>query len=104
MLKTYIKLNIIPLLALILLITCASPGKKNQNKVKKDMINFKKGTYGFDKSFFKENSIEIVELKDKASRAGILIAPGYQGRVMTSTAEGDEGLSFGWINYKFAPL
>lgn len=64
------------------------------------MINFEKGTYGYDKNFLKKNSIEIVELQDKDSNASVLLAPGYQGRVMTSTAGGDEGLSFGWINYK----
>ncbi len=64
------------------------------------MIKFKKGTYGYDKNFLKKNSIEIVELQDKDSNASVLLAPGYQGRVMTSAAGGDEGLSFGWINYK----
>ncbi|NLO03454.1 MAG: hypothetical protein GX126_14235 [Bacteroidales bacterium] len=64
------------------------------------MINFEKGTYGYDKNFLKKNIIEIVELKDKDSNASVLLAPGYQGRVMTSTAGGDKGLSFGWINYK----
>ena len=27
--------------------------------------------------------------------------PAYQGRVMTSTAGGDDGMSFGWINHSF---
>ncbi|MEM1070851.1 MAG: DUF6786 family protein, partial [Planctomycetota bacterium] len=30
--------------------------------------------------------------------AAIVVIPQYQGRVMTSTARGDEGLSSGWIN------
>ena len=28
----------------------------------------------------------------------MIFNPAYQGRVMTSTAEGDGGMSFGWIN------
>jgi len=30
----------------------------------------------------------------------LAICPGYQGRVMTSTSGGREGLSYGWLNYK----
>jgi hypothetical protein len=39
----------------------------------------------------------VVELHENDSR--ILIAPAYQGRVMTSSCKGDSGYSFGWINY-----
>ena len=30
----------------------------------------------------------------------VLVSPKYQGKVFTSTASGDSGRSFGWINYK----
>src|SRR6185295_12200589 len=30
--------------------------------------------------------------------AKVAVAPAWQGRVLTSTAGGDSGLSFGWIN------
>jgi hypothetical protein len=33
--------------------------------------------------------------------AKLLVVPGYQGRVMTSTAGGDNGSSYGWINHSF---
>ena len=59
-----------------------------------------KGKYGYDVAFFSEKRIETIELKDNESRACLLLVPGYQGRVMTSTVEGNEGVSFGWINYK----
>ena len=32
--------------------------------------------------------------------AAVVVAPAYQGRVMTSTATGDGGSSYGWLNYK----
>lgn len=59
----------------------------------------KVGTYGYDKQFLEENEIEIIELKNPDSEASVLISPQYQGRVMTSSAVGLEGMSFGWINY-----
>ncbi|OFX51310.1 MAG: hypothetical protein A2066_18005 [Bacteroidetes bacterium GWB2_41_8] len=44
--------------------------------------------------------MQTIELKDDKSEARILLIPAYQGRVMTSSANGNAGESFGWINYK----
>lgn len=55
------------------------------------------GTYGYDR-YFLNNYIDLVELTN--GDAKILVAPAYQGRVMTSTCTGDTGKSFGWINYE----
>ncbi|KJF45107.1 DUF6786 family protein [Draconibacterium sediminis] len=60
---------------------------------------FEQGTYGYDVAFLKENNIETVELKDENTGAMVLLAPGYQGRVMTSSANKEKGNSYGWINY-----
>jgi len=56
-----------------------------------------KGTYGFDAAFLKKHSSHLVQLQD--SNMKILLSADYQGRVMTSTATGDSGSSYGWINY-----
>ncbi len=61
----------------------------------------KPGSYGYDVDFFRKHNIEFVELTGEDSLSKVLIAPGYQGRVMTSTAGGHEGDSYGWINYRF---
>ena len=37
-------------------------------------------------------------LSDSKGLAKVAVSPAWQGRVMTSTAGGDAGLSFGWIN------
>lgn len=84
-------------ISLSFLMACSSAGNKNSYQMKKTFI---KGTYGFDSVFFAENKIKTIELKDVESRSRILLVPGYQGRVMTSTANGIEGTSFGWINYE----
>jgi hypothetical protein len=83
----------------IFLVGCSSSGSKNSNKVKEEIDGFEQGTYGYDISFLNENKIETIELKDENSGAQVLLAPGYQGRVMTSSANFNEGTSFGWINY-----
>lgn len=54
-------------------------------------------TFSDDVEFLKKHT-EIITLQDKSGRAKVALAPDWQGRVMTSTAAGDGGLSFGWIN------
>ncbi|HYW79875.1 MAG TPA: DUF6786 family protein [Thermoguttaceae bacterium] len=55
--------------------------------------------YGQVKQFLAEHT-DIVELKnDKQGR--LIVCPEYQGRVMTSTVDGDDGMSFGFICYDF---
>lgn len=52
-------------------------------------------TYQEDVAFMKRHT-EIIEISSGLSR--VAIAPAYQGRIMTSTAAGPEGMGFGWIN------
>jgi len=41
----------------------------------------------------------VIVLSDAAGQAQVAVVPAFQGRVMTSTAEGPGGRSFGWINF-----
>ena len=58
------------------------------------------GTYGYDLDFFATKGIGTLELKGAGGLARVLLVPAFQGRVMTSTTGGENGRSFGWINYK----
>src|SRR5258706_1856747 len=87
------------LIILSLFPTAYETKKPNQaNPVKDDSISFRKGTFGFDLAFLKKNK-EVIVLGSPARPAKVLIVKDYQGRVMTSTARGDAGNSYGWINY-----
>lgn len=92
-------------LVLICLSGLSGPGKlsvlaqTSANHTMKKSI--KKGTFAYDVQFFKEQNVETILLEDQKSGASILVVPGYQGRVMTSTASGPSGKSLGWINYKY---
>ncbi len=59
------------------------------------------GSYGYDREFLTERGIETLELVGGDGESRLLVAPGYQGRVMTSSAAGEAGDSYGWINYRF---
>ncbi len=56
-------------------------------------------TYARDLAFLKQR-ISIVELAGPGD-ARVAVAPAYQGRVMTSTLDGGDGASFGWVNRNF---
>lgn len=58
------------------------------------------GTYGYDLAFMTKQKMDFVQLQDKNGKSCLMISPELQGRVMTSTANGESGRSFGWINYK----
>lgn len=55
--------------------------------------------YGQDAQFMRQHAKQVFELQDVTGVARVLVVADYQGRVMTSTASGDTGHSFGWINY-----
>jgi hypothetical protein len=55
------------------------------------------GSFGDDLAFLRRHTTPVV-LTAADGRAQVAVAPEYQGRVMTSTASGLPGPSFGWIN------
>lgn len=61
---------------------------------------YEMGTYGYDLDYFAAKGVGVLELKSSDGQAKVLVVPAYQGRVMTSTTGGNEGMSYGWINYK----
>ncbi len=75
----------------VFLFSCQGKSSKKSTEMK----NYEKGTYGYDLQFLKDH-IKPVELKN--GDAHVVLAPEYQGRVMTSSAGGEGGISFGWIN------
>lgn len=54
-------------------------------------------TYGDDLLFLKTYS-DVVSLSDSHGKAVVAVTPKWQGRIMTSAANGPKGPSFGWIN------
>lgn len=54
-------------------------------------------TFGEDLAFLNKHA-RVLVLSDASGQAQVAVVPDYQGRVMTSTADGVEGASYGWIN------
>lgn len=79
------------LMVLFAIVSCTSNPKTSQK-----MKSANKGTYGYDLELLTKHT-QPVELKNGDAR--IVLSPEFQGRVMTSTASGNDGLSYGWINH-----
>lgn len=91
------RLSLIVVVVALAFVSC-NLSVKNKSKTKLNSMDstYVKGEYGYDLKFLQKH-LKPVELKD--GNACVLISPEYQGRVMTSTASGAKGFSFGWINH-----
>ncbi|WP_405603906.1 DUF6786 family protein [Polaribacter sp. Asnod1-A03] len=74
---------------------------ENQNKLKNVITDNHKNesinTYADDVRFM-EDYIKVIQLTDASNNSKVAISAALQGRIMTSSAYGDKGRSYGWIN------
>jgi hypothetical protein len=68
------------------------------NSTSKKETNMQQGTFGYDLDFLRKHHKDLVLLEN--GDAQLIVLPAYQGRIMTSTAEGNAGASFGWLNHE----
>ncbi len=54
-------------------------------------------TFGDDVAFLRQHT-DVIVLADRQSHSQLAVSAAWQGRVLTSTADGEAGLSHGWIN------
>ena len=80
------------IISLSLLSACQTVQNESNNTQ-----HFEKGSFGYDLAFLRErDSVAVLSNND----AQVIVSPKYQGKVFTSTADGEGGKSFGWINYR----
>lgn len=87
-----LKKTIIFSLVLVFHLACQSSLKDTQSQQAT-----KESSFNEDVSFLKE-FIDVIVLEEPAGKGKIAISPALQGRVMTSTSNGEMGTSYGWIN------
>lgn len=86
------------IITVVIMITFPGCDNKKINRQNESiMVSDSIKQYGYNTDFLKKHT-EIIEIKN--GNAAIALAPKWQGRVMTSTAEGEGGYSFGWINHE----
>lgn len=78
--------------AMLLVAACGQHQNSAKTSVTTDSTNFKAQVA------FLEKYTPVITLQ--RGNARVAVSAALQGRVMTSTSDGDEGLSYGWINQK----
>jgi len=91
-------MNTIKYACICLLITSMACNTATDKKDAADSTSISKGMYAYDVDFLKKHTAKTLELSNE-NGSKVLLSADYQGRVMTSTATGDTGTSFGWLNY-----
>lgn len=88
-------IRILPALIILIASCTGNDQAKRNNQNNKAMTIDSTNQYGFNRDFLKKHTT-IIELKK--GNSAIALVPSWQARVMTSSADGDSGFSFGWIN------
>jgi hypothetical protein len=93
--------NIFSPLIIIIMITssCNNSGQKKSSD-NNETDSLKQGSFVYDLNFLKEHDDSVVVLSNDSGKAQVIVSPKYQAKVFTSTADGNSGRSFGWVNYK----
>lgn len=60
---------------------------------------FAEGSFGYDVDFLRKTRNALLLMAPDNDSAQVVLVPALQGRVMTSTAGGPAGRSYGWMNY-----
>ncbi|WP_298649419.1 DUF6786 family protein [uncultured Proteiniphilum sp.] len=80
-----------------ILLSCTGNRKTSENMEKE----YEKGTFGYDLNYLSEKDEGLIVLKSEDEKAQVILSAKYQGKVFTSTANGPEGNSHGFVNYNF---
>ncbi len=93
-------LRIVALLSIASVVAgCATDESKSASKAAKEgaAAQVQEGGFSDDIAFLRAHT-EVVILKDRSGKGQVVVLPKMQGRIMTSSATGPDGLSFGWVN------
>ena len=65
------------------------------------MSEYEKGTFGYDLNYLSQKDDNLILLSDDDGKSQIIVSAKYQAKVFTGTANGLNGTSTGFVNYKF---
>jgi len=85
------------LFGVAVLLSCTGNRDKSENVERR----YEKGTFGYDLAYLSEKDKNLIVLKSDDEKSQVILSAKYQGKVFTSTANGLEGNSHGFVNYNF---
>jgi len=65
------------------------------------MKDYAKGTFGYDLNYLSQKDDSLIVLSGDEGKSQIIVSAKYQAKVFTSSADGLNGTSTGFVNYKF---
>jgi hypothetical protein len=84
-----------------LFLLCTATGSCNRGAQKETtMDTFEKGTFGYDLNYLSKKDSGIIVLSGDGGQSQIIVSPGYQAKVFTSSADGVQGKSLGYVGYR----
>ena len=86
-------------LSMVVVAGCQNP-ESGKTPASETIGKLRPGSFGFDLALLQEKHKDAIVLYGKDSEQQLVVLPAYQGRIMTSTMTGRNGLSFGWINHE----
>jgi hypothetical protein len=89
------RINIAIIVSILLLSCMGRYRTRKNNQISNTMITDSTKEYGYNLDFLKKYT-DVIELRN--GNSALAVVPSWQGRVMTSSSEGAQGFSFGWIN------
>ncbi|MBU2950388.1 hypothetical protein KO493_06745 [Tamlana agarivorans] len=100
-----VNMNYLVLFSAILLTVSCTSKKKSQLEKENHSADSLQNTEGHEASInyaddvkFMADYIDVIQLTDASQESKVALSAALQGRVMTSSAFGDQGRSYGWIN------
>ncbi|WP_276374557.1 DUF6786 family protein [Chryseolinea sp. H1M3-3] len=91
------KILFFPIALIAILLGCTQKmSTVTENQASADSTK-KISTFQEDVEFLKKY-IDVIVLQDASGNGKLAVSAALQGRAMTSTSEGNDGLSYGWIN------
>jgi len=65
------------------------------------MSDYEKGTFGYDLNYLSQKDDNLIILSNDDGNAQLIASAKYQAKVFTSTVDGLDGISMGFVNYRF---
>ncbi|MCK0136018.1 DUF6786 family protein [Arenibacter sp. S6351L] len=96
--NTSLKWSLLIIMGVIYFSSCKSKNGKEEQIIESQNF-YLQGSFGYDREFLKRHYEGTIVLENQDKKASIVLSPELQGRVMTSTLNGNAGISYGWINY-----
>jgi hypothetical protein len=95
-----IKKILCPLLIITIVISSCNESGQQQASDSVDLGSYPKGSFGYDLNYLQKQDDSLIVLANDSEKSQVIVSSKYQAKVFTSTADGNDGLSFGWVNYK----